>query len=99
MVVIFILDNSCCIAVSLVPASKGIGGIILPFCNVESILILDGAGTGDGTGEGAGTGDYFYCDITGSFLKDIFDIKSDTDQDDDATYYGSLPAGGILGEE
>jgi len=46
-----------------------------------------------------GGGDYFYCDITGSFLKDIFDIKSDTDQDDDATYYGSLPAGGILGEE
>ena len=46
-----------------------------------------------------GGGDYFYCDITGSFLKNIFDIKSDTDQGDDSIYYGSLPTGGILGEE
>jgi hypothetical protein len=46
-----------------------------------------------------GTGDFYYCEITGSFIKDIFDFKSDAEQQDVARHYGSLPTGGILGEE
>jgi hypothetical protein len=46
-----------------------------------------------------GTGDFYYCEVTGSFIKDIFDFKSDAEQQDVARHYGSLPTGGILGEE
>ena len=46
-----------------------------------------------------GSGQYFYCETTGSLIKDIFDFKSDAQQTDVSKHFGGLPAGGILGED
>ena len=46
-----------------------------------------------------GKGDYYYCELTGSFVRDIFDFRSDVGQNDVATNNGGLPVGGVLGEE
>ena len=46
-----------------------------------------------------GSDDYFYCDLTGSIVNNIFDFKTDTKQTDVSRNFGSLPTAGILGEE
>lgn len=43
--------------------------------------------------------EYYYCKVTGSILKNIFDFHSDVDQKDAAKHCGSLPSCAILGEE
>jgi hypothetical protein len=46
-----------------------------------------------------GGGDFFYCDLTGSWSLDIFDYRDDVDQKDASVNRFSMPAGGVLGEE
>ena len=46
-----------------------------------------------------GSDDYFYCELTGAIVKNIFDYKSDAEQTDVARNFGSFPTAGILGEE
>lgn len=44
-------------------------------------------------------GEFFYCELTGSIIKNIFDFRSDVDQADVSKHCGKFPSGGILGEE
>jgi len=46
-----------------------------------------------------GSGEFFFCETTGSLIKNIFDFKADVEQTDASKHYGSLPTAGILGEE
>jgi hypothetical protein len=48
---------------------------------------------------GAGSGEFFYCDLTGSWSLDIFDYRDDVDQKDASVNRFSMPTGGLLGEE
>jgi len=43
--------------------------------------------------------EFFYCELTGSIIKNIFDFRSDVDQADVSKHCGKFPTGGILGEE
>jgi hypothetical protein len=47
----------------------------------------------------AGSGEFFYCDLTGSWSLDIFDYRDDVDQKDASVNRFSMPTGGLLGEE
>jgi hypothetical protein len=47
----------------------------------------------------ASGGDFFYCDLTGSWSLDIFDFRDDVDQKDASINRFSMPTGGVLGEE
>lgn len=43
---------------------------------------------------------FFFCDLTGSILSDIFDYRSDVDQNDASDYCGdSFPSSAIVGSE
>ena len=49
---------------------------------------------------GNGQQDFFFCDLTGSILSDIFDYRSDVDQKDASKYCGdSFPSSAIVGSE
>lgn len=43
--------------------------------------------------------EFFYCELTGSIVKDIFDFHTDVEQKDAAKHCVNLPSGAILGEE
>jgi len=43
-------------------------------------------------------GEYFYCELTGSFTLDIFDFRADAEQKDASMNRFAMPTGGVLGE-
>jgi SNF2 family DNA or RNA helicase len=43
--------------------------------------------------------DFFYCELTGSFVLDIFDFQTDIQQKSASINRFAMPTGGVLGEE
>ena len=49
---------------------------------------------------GGGDASYLYCDLTGSFVKEIFDYNSDVNQKDASRPCGdTFPSSAIIGSE